>query len=210
MTFVSLIVMSKKIDVNLKISAVHLLHWPWGLHWASCFCSGNPWCWWWLWRSINHEDYDDHDESSMSLTWCSEQAGGAATPHDHEDKNNDDANNDNDLHDGEHQDDIDDDNDFQNKRVMQHTAGEKRQSAHPDHSYLRYKRWDNCPRYFLLFIFYLRYKRWTICPLYLFFHTFCLRNKRWNMCLIYIFFHIFYLRYRWWDIRLHISDTPVN
>merc|ERR1711971_1138653 len=28
----------------------------------------------------------------------------------------------------------------QNKRVMQHTAGEKRQSAHPDHSYLRYKR----------------------------------------------------------------------
>jgi len=28
----------------------------------------------------------------------------------------------------------------QNKRVMQHTAGEKRMSAHPDHSYLRYKR----------------------------------------------------------------------
>merc|ERR1719490_115254 len=28
----------------------------------------------------------------------------------------------------------------QNKRVMQHTAGEKRQSAHPDHSYLRYRR----------------------------------------------------------------------
>ena len=30
--------------------------------------------------------------------------------------------------------------DFQNKRVMQHTAGEKRMSAHPDHSYLRYRR----------------------------------------------------------------------
>jgi len=28
----------------------------------------------------------------------------------------------------------------QNKRVMQHTAGEKRMSAHPDHSYLRYRR----------------------------------------------------------------------
>ena len=27
----------------------------------------------------------------------------------------------------------------QNKRVMQHTAGEKRMSAHPDHGYLRYK-----------------------------------------------------------------------
>lgn len=27
----------------------------------------------------------------------------------------------------------------QNKRIMQHTAGEKRQSAHPDHGYLRYR-----------------------------------------------------------------------
>merc|ERR1712126_672745 len=27
----------------------------------------------------------------------------------------------------------------QNKRVIEHTAGEKRQSAHPDHSYLRYR-----------------------------------------------------------------------
>ena len=48
--------------------------------------------------------------------------------------------------------------DVQNKRVMQHTAGEKRQSAHPDHSYLRYRRWDEINSFHI---------RWTGDPFHL-------------------------------------------